>query len=185
MSPLDDFIFALAPLGILTAVVSAIRVCGNSTLRALIGRAQEDPGASELEILSCVSDTTAEIFTESGVARITGNPKILEVVVGETQQGASPVSVQRLSEIADKTWTTLESSAKLPNLSLNKGVRRRAQFWFYLAAVFGVALQLGICTPLNGVFDSKADISQYRYHIVFGAHSYVLANKIFEKRKSC
>lgn len=35
---LDYFIFAMAPIGILTAIVSAIRVCGHSSLRAFIGR---------------------------------------------------------------------------------------------------------------------------------------------------
>lgn len=138
---LDDYIFALAPLGILTAVVSLIRVRGNSTLRAFIGRAQEDPGASELELLSCVSDTTAEVFTESRVARITGNPKILEVVVNEK----GSVAVEKLSDVAGKPSSTdLEKDATLPNLSLNKGIRRRAPFWFYAAAVFGTGLQSGV-----------------------------------------
>ncbi|KAF1972467.1 hypothetical protein BU23DRAFT_467694 [Bimuria novae-zelandiae CBS 107.79] len=36
---IDILIFAIAPLGILTAVVSAIRVCGTPSLRAFIGRA--------------------------------------------------------------------------------------------------------------------------------------------------
>lgn len=36
---LDNFIFAMAPLGIITAVISAVRVCGGSSLRAFIGRA--------------------------------------------------------------------------------------------------------------------------------------------------
>lgn len=144
ISTLDDFIFALAPLGVLTAVVSVIRVCGNSTLRAIIGRAQEDPASSEKEILSCVSDSTAEIFTESGVARITGNPKILEIVADESQAQSGVVTIRRVSEVAGKAWTDLEKDAKLPNLSLNKGIRRRAPFWFHLAATFGVALQLSM-----------------------------------------
>lgn len=143
-STLDDFIFALAPLGILTAVVSLIRVCGNSTLRAFIGRAQEDPADSEREILSCVSDATAEIFTESGVARITGSPTILEIVTGDGQGQNGSVTVQTLSDFAGKDWPTdLEKNFKLPNLSLNKGIRRRAPHWFYLAACFGIALQSG------------------------------------------
>ena len=44
ISLLDYLIFALAPMGVLTAVVSAIRVCGSSSLRAFIGRAQEGQG---------------------------------------------------------------------------------------------------------------------------------------------
>lgn len=38
---LDNIIFALAPLGIITAVVSVIRVRGGPSLRAFVGRAQE------------------------------------------------------------------------------------------------------------------------------------------------
>lgn len=147
---LDDFIFALVPLGVLTAVVSVIRVCGNSSLRAIIGRAQEDPASSEKEILSCVSDSTAEIFTESGVARITGSPRILEFVADESQAQAGIVNVRKLSEVAGKNWTDLEKDAKLPNLSLNKGIRRRAPFWFHLAATFGVFLQLGMFRSSHG-----------------------------------
>jgi hypothetical protein len=150
VSTLDDFIFALVPLGVLTAVVSVIRVCGNSTLRAIIGRAQEDPASSEREILSCVSDSTAEIFTQSGVARITGNPRILEIVADHSQAQSGVVNVQKLSEVAGKAWTDLEKDAKLPNLSLNKGIRRRAPFWFRLAATFGVSLQLSMLLSFYG-----------------------------------
>ncbi|KAF2177787.1 hypothetical protein K469DRAFT_541826, partial [Zopfia rhizophila CBS 207.26] len=38
---LDHIIFAMAPLGILTAIVGAIRVSGPSSARAFIGRARE------------------------------------------------------------------------------------------------------------------------------------------------
>lgn len=147
MSPLDDFIFALAPLGVLTAVVSAIRMCGNSTLRALIGRAQEDPASAEKEILSCVSDSTAEIFSESGVARITGKPRILELVVDESQAHNGVIDVKRLRDFAiglgqgKADEPDLERDVELPNLSLNKGIKRRARIWFFLAAAFGIILQ--------------------------------------------
>ncbi len=70
----------MAPLGLLTAVVSAIRVCGNPSLRAFIGRAQEGPGNAEIELLSCTSETTAELWNEGGIARVFGKPQILEVV---------------------------------------------------------------------------------------------------------
>jgi hypothetical protein len=145
---LDDFIFSLAPLGVLTAVVSAIRVRGNSTLRAFIGRAQEDPGTAERELLSCVSDSTAEIFSNSGVVRITGNPKILEVLVNENPETDENVSIKKVSEAVGKNWPPdLDDDIRLPNLSLNKGIRRRAPFWFYLSAAFGVGLQGGPYFP--------------------------------------
>ncbi|PVI02237.1 hypothetical protein DM02DRAFT_670680 [Periconia macrospinosa] len=52
---LDYFIFAMAPMGIITAIVSAIRVCGSPSLRALIGRAQEGGGNAEAELCSSTS----------------------------------------------------------------------------------------------------------------------------------
>lgn len=70
----------MGPLGIITAIVSAIRVAGSPSLKAFIGRAQEPPGIAELELLSCTSTSTAELWSDGGIARIFGKPKILEVV---------------------------------------------------------------------------------------------------------
>ncbi|KAF3191893.1 hypothetical protein TWF225_001098 [Orbilia oligospora] len=70
----------MAPLGILTAIVSVIRIYGNASLRAFIGRAQENPGTAEVELLSCTSETTSELWHENGIARVFGAPQILQVV---------------------------------------------------------------------------------------------------------
>jgi hypothetical protein len=51
---LENVIFACAPLGILAAVTSAIRVGGPLALRALIGRSQEPIVQVELELLRWV-----------------------------------------------------------------------------------------------------------------------------------
>lgn len=149
ISFLDNFIFCLAPLGVLTAVVSAIRVCGNSSLRAFIGRGQEDPGSAERELLSCVSDSTAEVFSDFGVSRITGNPAILEVVVTKREQvdGSSQLilrTVRQASGLKDAEDPVDHS----PNLMLNKGIKRRSRYLFYAAAQFGILLQLGMCLRL-------------------------------------
>ncbi|KAK6339199.1 hypothetical protein TWF718_008621 [Orbilia javanica] len=79
-STLDHIIFAVAPLGVLTAVVSVIRVCGNSSLKAFIGRAQEAHGVSEAELCSSTSRDVCELWSNSGISRIFGRPKILEFV---------------------------------------------------------------------------------------------------------
>lgn len=55
MSWLDSFIFACAPLGILTAVVACIRVAGPVWLKAVIGRARETDAAAELDLMSSTS----------------------------------------------------------------------------------------------------------------------------------
>jgi ankyrin repeat protein len=161
ISLLDNFIFALAPLGILTAAVSAIRVCGNPSLRAFIGRAQEGPGEAEHELLSCVSETTAELFNNGGISRVFGRPRLLEVAVW---QGKDPISKEGYREIGtlrhalqQKAWIAKDGDRMLnekedfllpelgiPNLSLNKGIARRSQGWFYCAAALGLVLQIGM-----------------------------------------
>lgn len=76
----DNFIFAMAPLGIVTAIVSAIRVCGGPSLRAFIGRAQEGGGIAEAELCSSTSRDVCELYHNGAIVRVFGRPKILEVV---------------------------------------------------------------------------------------------------------
>lgn len=154
LNVLDNYIFALAPLGILTAIVSVIRVCGNSSLRAFIGRAHEGPGEAEHELLSCVSETTAELFNDGGISRIFGRPKVLEVVAWEddlsTNHGKTQITTLR-GAVKMGIWKEhlADGSSEdpfefdIPNLSLNMGIKRRSQFWFYTAALVGSILQLG------------------------------------------
>ncbi|CAG7930457.1 unnamed protein product [Penicillium olsonii] len=76
----DYFIFAMAPMGILTGLVSAIRVCGTPSLRAFIGRAQEGAGNAEAELCTSTSRDVCELYNSGGIARVFGRPKILEVL---------------------------------------------------------------------------------------------------------
>jgi len=52
---MDSVVFAMAPLGIITAIVGAIRVGGASGLKSLIGRARETRAAAEVELMSSTS----------------------------------------------------------------------------------------------------------------------------------
>ncbi|KAI1121465.1 hypothetical protein F5Y10DRAFT_101072 [Nemania abortiva] len=81
---LDNFIFAMAPLGIITAVVSVIRVCGGASLRAFIGRAQEGGGVVEAELCSSTSRDVCELYHNGAIVRVFGRPKILEIVHDRT-----------------------------------------------------------------------------------------------------
>lgn len=76
----DIVIFAAAPLGVITAVVSAIRVYGTPSLRAFIGRAQEGAGVAEAELCSSTSRDVCELYNNGGIARVFGRPKLLEIV---------------------------------------------------------------------------------------------------------
>lgn len=76
----DTVIFAAAPLGIITAVVSAIRVYGTPSLRAFIGKAQEGAGVAEAELCSSTSRDVCELYSNGGIARVFGRPKLLEII---------------------------------------------------------------------------------------------------------
>ncbi|PGH10896.1 hypothetical protein AJ80_07339 [Polytolypa hystricis UAMH7299] len=51
----------MGPLGIITIVVSAIRVGGVGALKALIGRARESRATAEQELLTSTSDNVCEL----------------------------------------------------------------------------------------------------------------------------
>ncbi|KAH6616137.1 hypothetical protein B0J18DRAFT_296895, partial [Chaetomium sp. MPI-SDFR-AT-0129] len=74
----DSIIFGIAPIGVLTAVVSAIRLYGSSSLKAFIGRAQEAHGVAEAELCSSTSDDVCELWPNGGICRVFGRPLILE-----------------------------------------------------------------------------------------------------------
>jgi hypothetical protein len=77
----DYLIFALAPIGIITAIVSVIRVCGPTALRAFIGRATEGDGDVEAELCTSTGRDVCELFNSGGgITRVLGRPRILEIV---------------------------------------------------------------------------------------------------------
>jgi ankyrin repeat protein len=77
---IDYLIFALAPIGIMTAIVSAIRVCGGPALRAFIGRSREGEGDVEAELCTSTSRDVCELFSKGGITRALGRAQILEIV---------------------------------------------------------------------------------------------------------
>ncbi|KAF8451721.1 hypothetical protein BDZ91DRAFT_618025, partial [Kalaharituber pfeilii] len=78
---LENLIFACAPLGILTAVTSAIRVGGDRKLKAIIGRAEEVDAIAEIELLSSTSEDVCELWNGVGIVRVIGKPQILELFI--------------------------------------------------------------------------------------------------------
>ncbi|KAK3995331.1 ankyrin repeat domain-containing protein 50 [Cladorrhinum sp. PSN332] len=77
---IDYLIFALAPVGIVTAITAAIRVAGDGSLKAMIGRAQEGDGKVEAELCTSTSRDVCEVFHRGGITRVFGTPKILELI---------------------------------------------------------------------------------------------------------
>jgi CYTH domain-containing protein len=76
----DDIILAMAPLGIVTAIVAAIRVGGPSWLRAVIGRARENLAVSEAELMSSTSKEVCEVWNGQEVVRCMGLAPVVEFI---------------------------------------------------------------------------------------------------------
>ncbi|KAL7789097.1 hypothetical protein V8C37DRAFT_418073 [Trichoderma ceciliae] len=157
ITTLDYFIFAMAPMGILTAVVSAIRVCGSPSLRAFIGRAQEGGGNAEAELCSSTSRDVCELYNNGGIARVFGRPKILEVVYDPaakqkfTDGLAGIYTFRKFVEKNPEEWSgppddseSTTDTVFAPNLSLNVGIKRNPPGVFWAVAVVGMALQASV-----------------------------------------
>ena len=76
----DNIILAMAPLGIVTAIVAAIRVGGPSWLRAVIGRARENLAVSEAELMSSTSKEVFEVWNGQEVVRCMGLAPVVEFI---------------------------------------------------------------------------------------------------------
>ncbi|CAG1989694.1 unnamed protein product [Fusarium graminearum] len=164
---LDYFIFAMAPIGIITAIVSTIRVCGHSTLRAFIGRSQEGDGVVEAELCTSTSRDVCELFNKGGITRVLGRPQILELIYiyNPDQSDELQIFCHYLEDLKDpetSEWTRVQRHASdgsfsthtqfapKPNLSLNVGIRSRPDWVFVLIAILGCLLQGGV-VALAGV----------------------------------
>lgn len=77
----DHFIFAMVPLGILTAVIGAIRVSGPRSMRAVIGRAWETRAFAEFELMSSTSHEVCELFNGTYIVRAMGRPQVQQFIL--------------------------------------------------------------------------------------------------------
>ena len=62
------------------AIVAAIRVGGHSSLRAVVGRAQENRAAVEMELMSSTSHEVCELWNGRGIIRTMGKPEVRQIV---------------------------------------------------------------------------------------------------------
>ncbi|KAK6363606.1 hypothetical protein TWF730_001030 [Orbilia blumenaviensis] len=95
----ENLIFACAPIGILTGVISAIRVGGARWLQALVGRAREPDAAAELELMSSTSEDICELWNGSGIVRVIGSPSTVELIYDTSNR--STHSLQKLGSGAN------------------------------------------------------------------------------------
>ncbi|PVH69611.1 hypothetical protein DL98DRAFT_392287, partial [Cadophora sp. DSE1049] len=147
---LDNIIFGMAPLGIITAVVSAIRVYGSPSLKSFIGRAQEPHGVAEAELCSSTSRDVCELWSEGGICRVFGRPKVLEFFYrpgkNDFYRKFTPEMTEK--EVVHNRATDAEGRDKdvpfapYPNLALNIGIRQTPPPVLVFIAIFGVSVQL-------------------------------------------
>lgn len=77
----DNILIAVGPLGIMTIIVSAIRVGGHKRFKAIIGRSRESKATGEAELLSSTSPEVCEMWNGQEIVRTFGAPKTKELIV--------------------------------------------------------------------------------------------------------
>ncbi|CAH0045102.1 unnamed protein product, partial [Clonostachys solani] len=76
----DCVLLAMAPLGILTIIVSAIRVKGPPWLKSIIGRARENLSTAEIELMSSTSREVCELWNGLNLVRCQGSAEIWQFI---------------------------------------------------------------------------------------------------------
>lgn len=76
----DCIALAMAPLGIITIIVSAIRVGGPMRLKAIIGRATENTSVAEMELMSSTSREVCELYNGESIVRCPGLAPVWEYI---------------------------------------------------------------------------------------------------------
>jgi len=166
----EDLIFAIAPLGIITAITSAIRVGGPSSFKAIIGRAREGKGVVEVELMSSTSHDVCELWNGDRVARILGTkepPSVIELLYSEDSNSNNPEPQVRQKHyqaeiysfesgklagvIIPKDRQSVPSSKDTeikanepPNLGLNIGGQWVSDLELKAIAMVGIILQGGV-----------------------------------------
>lgn len=153
---IDYFIFAMAPIGIISTVTAVIRLCGNSALRAFIGKAQEGESTVEAELCTSTSADVCELFDKGGITRVLGRSDIIEIVYipEELNPNAEPsfhLFTHYLENNVEDTWSEISKRkrdtvkfAPKPNTSLNVGIKRQSTVVLYIVAALGFILQSGV-----------------------------------------
>ncbi|KAI3317682.1 hypothetical protein HD806DRAFT_526912 [Xylariaceae sp. AK1471] len=118
----DCILLAMAPLGIITTIVSAIRVGGPPWLKAIVGRSTENIHAAEMELMSSTSDEICELWNGNDVVRCQGSAPVLEFICAmpnELPENPAPnITINR----ADNLDSTELRLAALSGIIIQAGV---------------------------------------------------------------
>ena len=67
-------------MGVITAIIGAVRIGGPGWLRAIVGRAKENFATAEVELTTSTSSNACELWDGEVVVRLLGAPKITEFI---------------------------------------------------------------------------------------------------------
>ncbi|KXH64846.1 hypothetical protein CNYM01_07876 [Colletotrichum nymphaeae SA-01] len=112
----DNIILAMVPLGIITIIVSAIRVGGPGFLKALIDRARENLAVAEQELMSSTSTEVCELWNGHEVVRCMGSAPVAEFICLLPESGVTDgvqVEVMPFDKVKNQYFTESETSVNL------------------------------------------------------------------------
>jgi hypothetical protein len=109
----DNVILAMAPLGIITAIVGAIRVGGPSWLKAIIGRARESRAVAESELMSSTSNEVCELWNGQQIVRVMGSGPIREFIILMPEGSGEDGGPAKMAAASTKAGSTREPGSKL------------------------------------------------------------------------
>jgi hypothetical protein len=109
----------MAPLGIITAIVGAIRVGGPPWLRAIIGRARENRAAPEVELMSSTSHEVCELWNGEAVVRMVGRPEIQQLVFLDGCEDEEELGIYSVAAAEKQGYLVRKRMMKLPHHNLD------------------------------------------------------------------
>ncbi|KAI8670331.1 hypothetical protein NCS55_00778900 [Fusarium keratoplasticum] len=112
----DCVLLAMAPLGIITILVSAIRVGGPAWLKAVVGRARENISAAEMDLMSSTSKEVCELYNGQTIVRCQGSSPVWEFIYLIPATPKKQVPNKKL----DIKVVTLEEACKVDKKLLHK-----------------------------------------------------------------
>ncbi|KAJ4246272.1 hypothetical protein NW762_013623 [Fusarium torreyae] len=112
----------MAPIGIITIIVSAIRVGGPMWLKAVVGRAKENISNIEMELMSSTSREVCDLYNGTSIVRSAGTAPVWEYIclfpkgsTGSSSAKSLQIRFMTLKQAVD--GGLLEEMAEAPNKS--------------------------------------------------------------------
>jgi hypothetical protein len=105
----------MAPLGIVTALVGAIRVGGPTWLKALVGRAREHITTAELELMSSTSSDVCELYNGRSVVRTVGRPMVKQLIYVEGEKEHGLFTLENSEDVlsTEREWEQIQKCVML------------------------------------------------------------------------